>query len=312
MRFSKWLILCLLVVLPTTAFAQASPDEVAAGAGSSDSGYNPEDDDTAVQFDPSDNTLGDPDEPTDFTSGSTDALTFISGGADPLTLAFNLINLSLTFLGFISMGLLLYAGWKWFTARENAEEADKAKAIVTGAVIGLTITLGALGIAQLLFDVIANQTEVQTGWFFAQPAYAADDEDGEITVQGYESQTLPFDPTTSDVDNTVALDPSDLPSAGDEDEGLDLGHADPFSVAVSIINTLLTLLGLVFMLLMLYAGLTWVLARGNEEGITKAKDTLKRSVIGLTIILGAYALANFVFYLITYQTYGLGIPTRLF
>lgn len=311
MRLSKWSIVlaACLAWMPVVALAQASPDEVAAGAGTSDSTYNPEDDDTAIQFDPHKNTIGDPDSPTSLTSGSSEQLTFLSGGADPVTLVYNLINVSLSFLGFISMALLLYAGWKWFSARENAEEADKAKAIITGAVIGLAITLGSLGIAQLLFNVIAQQTEVQTSWF-VQPAYAQD-ADG-VTVEGYNSAQLPFDPSHTDQADNIAIDPNDLASPSDEDEGVDLGHADPFTVMVAIVNNLLTLLGMVFMLLMLYAGVTWVAARGNEEGISKAKDTLKRSVIGLTIILGAYALANFVFYLITFQTYGLGLPTGIF
>jgi TRAP-type C4-dicarboxylate transport system permease small subunit len=65
-------------------------------------------------------------------------------------------------------------------------------------------------------------------------------------------------------------------------------------MAGSVINVALSLLGVVFMGYALYAGFKWMTARGDEKAVTAAKDTIKNSVIGLIIIVGAFALTTFV------------------
>lgn len=92
----------------------------------------------------------------------------------------------------------------------------------------------------------------------------------------------PFDPNASDTKE---------PSI----ELLKLQRADVFSTISGIINYALTFLGLVALVLMLYAGAIWMLARGNEEEVRKAQDILKGGFIGLVIILGSYAVSRFVF-----------------
>lgn len=53
-------------------------------------------------------------------------------------------------------------------------------------------------------------------------------------------------------------------------------------------------LGLTFFVLATYAGITWFIARGEEEKITKAKQTLIAAVIGLIIAISAYAISVFI------------------
>jgi cytochrome bd-type quinol oxidase subunit 2 len=61
-----------------------------------------------------------------------------------------------------------------------------------------------------------------------------------------------------------------------------------------IIKGLLSLLGVMFMIYVVYAGYLWMTASGEEEKISKAKTILKGSIIGLIIVLGAYAITYFV------------------
>lgn len=61
-----------------------------------------------------------------------------------------------------------------------------------------------------------------------------------------------------------------------------------------VIQAFLSLLGIIFIGLFIYGGYTWMMARGNEEKVQKAKDTLMRAVIGLVISIAAYAIATFV------------------
>ena len=62
-----------------------------------------------------------------------------------------------------------------------------------------------------------------------------------------------------------------------------------------VITPLLSLVGLIFLLLMIYAGFLWMTAAGNETQVGKAKNIMTAAVIGTIIIAAAYAITNFVF-----------------
>jgi cytochrome bd-type quinol oxidase subunit 2 len=66
-------------------------------------------------------------------------------------------------------------------------------------------------------------------------------------------------------------------------------------IAGTAIKTFLSLLGIIFIILIILAGYNWMIANGDEQKITKAKDTLRASIIGLVIILGSYAIWMFIF-----------------
>lgn len=63
----------------------------------------------------------------------------------------------------------------------------------------------------------------------------------------------------------------------------------------NIINSVLGLVGVVFFVLMIYAGFLWMTARGNEEQFGKAKNIFATSIIGMLIVIGAYYILDFVF-----------------
>lgn len=67
---------------------------------------------------------------------------------------------------------------------------------------------------------------------------------------------------------------------------------DPF-IAV-LIKTVLSFLGVLFLILMIYGGVLWMTARGKEEQVTKARDLIIAAVIGLIIVLASYAISIFV------------------
>lgn len=60
------------------------------------------------------------------------------------------------------------------------------------------------------------------------------------------------------------------------------------------INALLGILGVFFVVLIIYAGFTYLNARGDAKKTTEAIDMIKNAVIGLIIIFAAYAISNFV------------------
>lgn len=61
-----------------------------------------------------------------------------------------------------------------------------------------------------------------------------------------------------------------------------------------VVGAILAMVGVIFFCLILWAGFGWMLAKGNEEEIGKAKETIFSAVLGLIVILGAYAITNLV------------------
>jgi len=106
--------------------------------------------------------------------------------------------------------------------------------------------------------------------------------------------------------NVLALNVSVCSSAGDLDQELrrqdqrfigEVGLNENVSlskVVSQIIKVFLSFLGVIFIVLIIYAGFTWMTAAGNEEKIDKAKKTMVSAIIGLAIVLSAYALTYFV------------------
>lgn len=73
-----------------------------------------------------------------------------------------------------------------------------------------------------------------------------------------------------------------------------LGTKDVRETIARIINVALGLLGIVAVVIVLVGGFEWMTAGGNEEKTGEAKQRILAGVIGLAIILSAYAIANFV------------------
>ena len=61
------------------------------------------------------------------------------------------------------------------------------------------------------------------------------------------------------------------------------------------VGAFLGLLGLVFIVLVLYGGYTYMNARGEEEKVKKGIATIRMAIIGLVIVLGAYAVWFYIY-----------------
>jgi len=77
--------------------------------------------------------------------------------------------------------------------------------------------------------------------------------------------------------------------------GANLSNTDPRVIAARIIKVALSIIGTIFLVLVVYAGFLWMTAGGEDGKIETAKKLLYDGVIGLAIILSAYAITYFVF-----------------
>lgn len=73
-----------------------------------------------------------------------------------------------------------------------------------------------------------------------------------------------------------------------------LGTKSLTATIASVINVAMGLLGMVVVVLILAGGFLWMTSGGEEAKVTKAKGLIFGGVIGLAIILSAYAVAQFV------------------
>ena len=73
-----------------------------------------------------------------------------------------------------------------------------------------------------------------------------------------------------------------------------LASADVRVTIARIIRVAMSLLGIIVVVIILYGGFLWMTAGGNDEQVGSAKGWIISGVIGLAIVLSAYAIATFV------------------
>lgn len=66
------------------------------------------------------------------------------------------------------------------------------------------------------------------------------------------------------------------------------------SIVGTAVSVALGLLGVIFIVLTLFAGFNYMTSQGDEQKTKTALDTLKTSIIGLVIVTTAYAIWRFV------------------
>lgn len=57
-----------------------------------------------------------------------------------------------------------------------------------------------------------------------------------------------------------------------------------------IVGVALSFVGVIFLVLMIAGGIIWMVSNGNEEKVGKAKNLIVAAIIGLIVVLAAYAL----------------------
>lgn len=73
-----------------------------------------------------------------------------------------------------------------------------------------------------------------------------------------------------------------------------LSTEDVRLISARVINVSLGLLGTIAVVLIVVGGFKWMTAQGNEDQVGEAKKTMYYGIVGLAIILAAYAIAKFV------------------
>jgi uncharacterized membrane protein len=72
-----------------------------------------------------------------------------------------------------------------------------------------------------------------------------------------------------------------------------LGTADLKATITNIISWVLGIVSLVAVVMIIIGGLQWMTSGGNEEKVEKAKKTISSAVVGIVIVILAWAIVIF-------------------
>ncbi|MFA5948446.1 MAG: hypothetical protein WC806_05800 [Candidatus Gracilibacteria bacterium] len=89
--------------------------------------------------------------------------------------------------------------------------------------------------------------------------------------------------------NAGLLSAGDNPAVIAEGTG---GETSLRQLVLKMVNYFLTFLGIIAVLMIIYAGVTYVTAAGNDDAIGNAKKIITYSLVGLIVILLSFAVVN--------------------
>lgn len=71
-------------------------------------------------------------------------------------------------------------------------------------------------------------------------------------------------------------------------------QSEPEPYIAKIIGIALSLVGVIFLMLMVYGGYVWMMAKGDETEAKKAQGIITMAIIGIIVVIAAYAATKFV------------------
>ncbi len=181
----------------------------------------------------------------------------ITTAVPPAALVGNFINAILGVVGIVFVIVLIYAGILYMTAEGAEEKVVQAKRMISAALIGIVIIVAAYAIS---IFVITQLTKVVG---FITTAYAAGASE---TLEG-------------------------LGKAGGA-AGFGATPQTSAELIANVISAILALTGIVFVIILVYGGILYLTAQGEEERVTKAKQMMANAVIGIIIIVAASLVAH--------------------
>lgn len=79
-----------------------------------------------------------------------------------------------------------------------------------------------------------------------------------------------------------------------KDLGIDFTRGDLFTMIGSVVTAILMIAGIIAFLYLIYAGIMYMTAGGDAEKAQGARTAILNTVIGIIIIVIAYALVRYV------------------
>ena len=104
--------------------------------------------------------------------------------------------------------------------------------------------------------------------------------------------TFAADTTTQDsIDKICKANPNASVCADLQKPGSDGTFSNVFT---NIVNILLYVVGVIAVVMIVVSGIRMTVSRGKPDSVSKARNSLLYSIVGLVIAVSAYAIVNFV------------------
>jgi hypothetical protein len=162
------------------------------------------------------------------------------GGLQPFIwkIVLNGIQIALVVASLIAFFFILYGAFLFLTGGGTASQVEKGRKSILNAIIGLVISIGAVGITNLIFGALVTVTP---------------------------------DPASGGIPHIAAKD---------------LVHNG--------LNLLYYIAGIVAVIVIIVAGINYITSMGDSGKVTRAKNMVFYAVIGLGILLAAFAITAFI------------------
>lgn len=86
--------------------------------------------------------------------------------------------------------------------------------------------------------------------------------------------------------------PTDVPKAGFQN--FQISQDAPKTIAANLMNWFFVIAAFLCIAIIVWAGVTYATAGGDEEKVTKAKQRLIYGIIGIAVVVAAYAIIYFI------------------
>lgn len=102
--------------------------------------------------------------------------------------------------------------------------------------------------------------------------------------------------SASVVQAQIATSDTGLNATGDSVYGTSIGGMNIGTyIGTYVIQPILALSGIICLISLMYAGFLWMSAMGDPKQVTKAKDLMLNTLIGVIVTVAAYGITQFVF-----------------
>lgn len=85
-----------------------------------------------------------------------------------------------------------------------------------------------------------------------------------------------------------------LAKGGLEKSGRSFFQPEVAAIAGTVIQSILAIIGVVFLVIMVYGGILWLTSQGEEKKISNARGYIFHSILGLIIVMAAGAITQYV------------------
>lgn len=103
---------------------------------------------------------------------------------DPRIIAANIINVALSLIAFVLLGMILYAGYTWMTAGGDNEKVKKAQTTIRNAIIGVAIILSSWAITKFVLQSLTDATRTGGGNSSSSSGPGAGGSFGSVGISG--------------------------------------------------------------------------------------------------------------------------------